>query len=167
MNLKIEYAVDVIACVRFRGGWGWYVGEKDLWVMDQVKYREAFVGAGYEPGPAGADRFDIPVLDEETAERFLAEMGPARVEKAALADELLRRQPASSWDEVIDLSPSLFVDFDGRVLKSLYPEPLPFEEYVPAGWRGVYDNFLDEIPPEHRYWVIDGRDYFRPFFSDA
>lgn len=169
MSLKIEYAVDVIAGVLLRGDWGWYVSDKALWVMDQVKYRQAFVDAGYEPAPVdvGSDRFHIPVLNEETAERFLAEMRPHRVDKAALSEELLRRQPASSSDDIIDLCPSLFVNFDGKVFKSLYPEPTPFEDYVPAGWYGAYEDFLDEIPPEHRYWVINGRDYFQPFLSDA
>lgn len=165
MALKIEYGEDIIVGVSFRGEWGWYVSEKDFWLMDQVGYGEAFTDAGHVLPPAGVDRFDIPILNEETAGRFLELMESTRVDKAALSEEILSRLPASSWDELIELCPSLLIDFERKVLKSLYPEPMPFEEYVPAGWTGEYENFLDEIPEEHRYWVIDGRDYFEPFFS--
>ena len=60
MGLKVEYGVDVIACVLLRGEWRWYVSEKELWLMDQVKYGQAFADAGHTTPPAGADRFGIP-----------------------------------------------------------------------------------------------------------
>jgi hypothetical protein len=43
---------------------------------------------------------------------------------------------------------------------SYFPEPASFENFIPDGWKGFYENFLDKVPMQERYWVIDGIDYF-------
>jgi hypothetical protein len=70
---------------------------------------------------------------------------------------------ASSWEDVADFCPALMVNFDQRRLLSLFPEMIKFEDYVPYGWYGKYDDFYPEIPQEQRYWIVDGVDYFERF----
>ena len=48
--------------------------------------------------------------------------------------------------------PSLYVDFDKRLLYSMYIEPSSYEDYVPVGWDAKYQNFIDLIPVEKCYW---------------
>lgn len=49
--------------------------------------------------------------------------------------------------------PMLYVDFDSKVLKSRYFER-SLHDRIPNDWTGKYKDFLNEIPPEFRYWEI-------------
>ncbi len=46
----------------------------------------------------------------------------------------------------------MYVDFDKKLLYSMYIEPASYEDYVPVGWNAKYKSFLDIIPAEKRYW---------------
>ena len=164
MSLDIDYPLEIIVGVVFRSRWGWYVSEKEDWFLDLRKFARAFGEDGDDP-EVGAERFGIAVLDGESAARFLPFIEDRRGEKAELSDALLGRMPAASWDDVIEVSPSLLVDFDRRTLKSMFGEPASFEDFVPDGWAGERAPFLEEVPEEQRYWVIDGRDYFEPLLG--
>jgi hypothetical protein len=87
-------------------------------------------------------------------------MRPYLVTTDELRALLRAKLPATKWDDIAELVPSLYVDFDERKLLSLYSEPASFEDYVPDGWEGRYDNFLHLISERRRYWVIDGVDIF-------
>ena len=158
---KIEYGVDVIVGVRYGAEWRWYVSDKYYWFLDLVKMRDASRAHGYvTDGVTGfADRFGIAIVTEDTAELFLAAMEPHRVDKAMLRALLESRLPIKSWEDVIDVLPSLLVDFDSKRLLSSFPEPASFEYYVPQGWNGAYIDFLAEVPEDQRYWIINGHDY--------
>jgi len=45
------------------------------------------------------------------------------------------------------------VDFDEKTFYLLFPEPASFEEYVPSGWKGTYEDFTGLIPKIEKYWV--------------
>jgi hypothetical protein len=136
--------------------------------MDLPKFEQAFINAGYQISRDRYydERFNIPVLNEHTVDRFLAEMGEYEVERGILSQFVLERQPNSDWYEINDLCPALLIDFDQKKLSSLFPEPASFEEYVPDGWIGEWKNFLDAVPVDSRYWVINGVDYFERFLGN-
>ncbi|GGE23467.1 hypothetical protein GCM10011571_26970 [Marinithermofilum abyssi] len=151
----------------YKRDWHWYVTEKDWWFLDKVKQKNAFIDLGYGHHDLGdgSERFGIDVLDETTAKEFLQYIEEYRVESKELSKMILKLKNVNHWDDISDYCPSLLVDFDHQQLYSLFPEPASFENYVPEGWLGVYKNFLDKVPREQRYWIINGEDYFKPFFG--
>jgi hypothetical protein len=61
------------------------------------------------------------------------------------------------WEKTL---PVLLVDFDARRLVSRFPNPnVRFEDFVPPGWTGEQASFLEAVPAELRYWIVEGRDY--------
>jgi hypothetical protein len=176
MPEEIRYAENIIVGVIHMGRWCWYISPATLWILDGEKYYKAFEGVlknkAYEDPNA---RFGIPIVNEATADQFLKNMAAFRVDLDYLQGIVRERihisklEAASAeeidelFNDVCELYPAMIVDFDGKRLLSCYPETLPFEKYVPDNWRGEYESVLDDIPPEQRYWVIDGENYFRYF----
>lgn len=163
MKTEIEYAVNIVVGVVIDGEFHWYVTRKEWWFLDLVKFERAFLDAGYSlAGVQGnySNRFDIAILNGETAHKFLSEIHEYRVTIKELKQLVLEQEPVTDIDDILEYYPSLLVDFDQQILKSWYPEPASFEEFVPDGWRGVEIDFLDDVPAEKRYWLINGRNYF-------
>ena len=160
--MVLEYAVDIIVGVIFQSQWSWYVSEKEFWFMDLSKFRQAFINRGYsELTPNYSWRFNIPSLNENTAEQFFNSMEKYHIDTTTLSELILAKPFTNCWDDISELCPSLLLNFERKSLKSLFPEPASFEHYVPDGWHGEYSDFLSEIPKQQRYWIIEGRDYFR------
>jgi len=158
MKTSIEYGRDVIVAAILDGKLRWYASEKELWILDQRKWAEAFRCSGHTVSVDDySDRFDIPVVNENTAAEFLGFLQEDLVTTAHL-HEMLRNLNLSAWDNFSHLMPSLLVDFQRRELNSYYSEPLEFEKYVPDGWGATYAPFFQSIPMADRYWVIDGVD---------
>lgn len=164
MKIQVEYGENIIVAVVFRNKWSWYVTEKDYWFLDLIKLEKAFLNKGYGLPNLGdySDRFDIGVLDENSLDKFLNEISELKVSLVELRELVLKLACSSIESESFptELTPSLLVDFDNKLLMSCFPEPASFEDYVPNSWKGLYENFLDKVPMQERYWVIDGIDYF-------
>ena len=166
MLLEPEYAQNIIVSVVFQGEWQWYVTDRDLWFLDLNKLREAFAKKGYYTMNTNDDseRFGIKVLNEKTAKIFLKNIHEYRVEtndlrKKIVEDYLFFEDP----NYILDMCPALMVDFDKKILISLFPEPASYEYYVPDGWMGKYEDFTVMIPDEQKYWIINGEDFFKKF----
>ncbi|MBV9849435.1 MAG: hypothetical protein JO250_07090 [Armatimonadetes bacterium] len=165
MRLQPEYAENIIVATIYQGAWAWYVTYRDDWFLDRVKWGQAFGHDAEEllRPEAHKERYWIPIVNEHTAGAFLKALEVYRVGCEELA-QMVREEflTAPDWDDAVyDLLPSVLVNFDERWLKSIFPEPSgTFEMFVPDRWRGEYVSFLGNVPPEQRYWVIDGRDYF-------
>lgn len=164
MTVNIEYGENIIVAVIFRNNWHWYVTEKDYWFLDLIKLENAYLNKGYQLPNHGdySDRFNIAVLDENSAKDFLDKISEFRVSKSELSDIILESEETAKEDEfyLAGFTPSLLVDFDNKVLLSYFPEPASFEIYVPDDWIGKYENFLDKVPFEERYWIINNKNYF-------
>ena len=52
-----------------------------------------------------------------------------------------------------DCLPSLYVDFDKKVLYSMYAEPASYEDFAPSGWRAECTDFYGLIPEDEQYWI--------------
>ncbi|WP_025682328.1 hypothetical protein [Paenibacillus maysiensis] len=164
MKVNIEYGENIIVAVILNNEWTWYVTEKEYWYLDLIKLENAYLDKGYKLPDQGdySDRFDIAVLDEKSAYKFLYEISELKVSKVELSELVLKLEYTNSEDKnfLTGLTPSLLVDFDNKLLMSYFPEPASFENYTPDGWSGVYENFIVKVPMQERYWVIDGKDYF-------
>ena len=43
--------------------------------------------------------------------------------------------------------------FEWYVLEKDFSEPESYENFVPNGWIGKYEDFTDDIPENQRYWL--------------
>lgn len=150
MKLMPEYAQVLIVGVVFRETWNWYITEREYWFLNTEM----------------EDRFGIEILDETTAGAFLARIDDLRVSTSELAQTLEDLKDAfESYDEVLEFIPAIYVNFDERVLYSLFPEPMSLEHYVPDGWTGLYKDFLDDVPKREQYWAAGGQHVFNQMWD--
>jgi len=176
MPIPVQYAENIIVGVVYEGKWIWYISPADLWILDREKYHkkieERYGSSKVFVGPMSADGYDIAVVNEITAKRFLDETVRFRVDVSHLRGLVKERISVSRsksippeefnrfLDEAIELFPSLLVNFDEKRLTSSYPEPMGYENYVPNNWQGEYRSIMPDIPLDQRYWIIDRENYF-------
>lgn len=151
MNRKIEYGRDIIVGVVCSCSFHWFVSEKELWVLDQVKWKAFFEDAGFTTPDGFADRFGIGVVNEETADQFLCCMQGDLISTSELR-AIFKDADPSDPDAVSHLFPALFIDFDSKRLISNFSEPLEYERFAPDGWEASYGQFDNYIPFDQRYW---------------
>ncbi|WP_248061068.1 hypothetical protein [Paenibacillus silvae] len=152
VTIKTEpvYAKNTIACVCFQGMWRWYVTEREYWFLN-VEMEE---------------RFDIQVLNEDTAKAFLEAIQEEQVSTAELRSELQHfRGTHPEGDEWLKYVPSFLVNFDQKLFFSMFPEPASYEHYMPEGWTGSYSDFLERVPETERYWEAQGKSLIEESFS--
>jgi hypothetical protein len=165
MKVYPKYAENIIVGVVHAGAFGRYVSDKTYWILDLNNLEAADAKKGHrranDHDPLSLWRFGIKVVDESSAAAFLDNMRDYAADCAQLQACMITAVEYGDKEDLIDCRPSLLVDFDARNLESLYPEYESFETYVPDGWSGSYTDFLDKIPEECRYWVINGHDVLR------
>ncbi|KQO02797.1 hypothetical protein [Paenibacillus sp. Leaf72] len=164
MKVNIEYGENIIVAVLFNGIWKWYVTEKDYWFLDLIKLENAFSNDSNQVTEQDdfSDRFNIAVLNENTAKDFLDKIVDFQVSKDELRDVILQVEGKLNLEDyILELMPALLVDFDNKILLSCFPEPASFESFTPDGWVGKYEDFLDKVPTEEKYWIINNKNYFR------
>ena len=167
-GFDLDAVEEIIVVVKHDNQFHWYKSDRELWVLDWKKWRQEFVDNGFNPPEAKPDdRFGIPVVNDETAGRFLAEMEQFEISKDDLAKELVARFPsAQSWWEVGDLFPIMFVDFDRKHVCAFYPQGTRMERYIPDGWTSEFEEFLTKyseeyFPRREKFWVRDGLDMLK------
>lgn len=141
-----------------------------MWILDWRKWRNHFVQAGIDVPDEEAsapERFDIVVVDEYSVDEFLQGMHEFELSKHDLRLQLLNRyEAATSWWDVSDLFPIVFVDFDNKKLGAFYFDGAKMERYAPDGWEAEFVDFAncypDEIFPEgEKFWVANGMDMLK------
>lgn len=157
MHNKPKYAETIIVLVKFRESFRWFVADKEIWFLDLKKLISSYLEKGYDvPNPDDfSDRFNIAVVNEDTAEDFLQKISILEVRT-----EELKTMLEQGTSHVSDMVPSLYVDFDDKEFTSYYPEPASYELFVPKGWHGKYEPFIKYIPQIYCYWIIDGNNLF-------
>ena len=152
---------NIIVGVMYKKHFEWYVAPKNLWKMDYNKlykiWKFAYLKSGKTISELESDigsyerfcakRWGIEVLDSNAASYFLAHLFKCRYS----ADELRLLRMVSRDDKKTDYTPSLFIDFDNNTMFSQYPRPENFENFIPDGWTGSYENFTAFIPEDKRY----------------
>lgn len=160
-----KYSNVIIVLTLYQGIYRWFVSVKEEWIMDFVVYK---IGKPHKfpngfPDEDYSYRYNIPILDEQTFEKFMraAEEDIVTIEELK---ELLFVYSPIIWAEHEHLFPSLFVNFDEKILHYRFPEYTSFDLYTPLHWRGKYWqpyslDFFELIPSSQKYWIIDGVDY--------
>ena len=146
---EIDLNEQFIIYAIYNGEGKWYISDKEIWYLDYKKRIEAYKKIGYE--------IKEEYIDEKRRDLLCLEMGAEllflkRIEADEYSTLILRKIFLDSQEEE-DYKPSLYVDFDKKILYSMYGEPASYEEYVPSGWQAKYENFLNLIPVEKCYWI--------------
>lgn len=161
--LSVEYIDDIIVATIHNGKFIWFVGDKDFWFLDFQKQNDAALESGFDDGMSIDDiaksRYGIVVLDSDNFDDFLKFHHENITTKLELTRLLQNELPKKYLDEAAFILPSLFVDFDRKILYSYFYEAASFEDYVPNGWESKYIRFLDIIPKSERYWIVGENNY--------
>lgn len=154
-----KYAETIIVLVKYKKTYRWFVTDKEIWFLDLKKLTASYLEKGFEIHNPNdfSDRFGIAVVNENTVEEFLQKISEFEVSNK----ELNRILVQGAYSHISDMLPSLYVDFDDKKLTSFYPEPASYELYVPNGWLGKYEQFMEHIPEDYRFWIVNGDNLFK------
>ena len=146
--IGIDLNEQFITYVIYKGCGKWYISDKEIWYLDYQKRIEEYRKIGREIKEEYIDekRKDLLCIEENNVLLFLKRIEEDECSTGDLKNLFLQNQ------EEDDYRPSLYVDFDKKLLYSMYIEPALYEDYVPVGWNAKYKSFLDIIPAEKRYW---------------
>lgn len=156
MVLEPLYAENIIVAIIYNNEFKWYVTDKELWFLDYNKLDNAYKNLGIEiqDNNEPEERIGIKVLDNENVAIFLQRINKYRTTKDELNYLLLENiKNKSEEEDLLDFSPVLLINFDNKTLYSMFPEPASYEEYVPKGWSGKYEDFSELIPKSEKYWI--------------
>ena len=159
---------NIVVGLKWKGCLGWFVSNKEMWFLDETILIKAYLEWARDKGLSNEstiseedERYDIPILSEDNIDIFLERIAKYHVTVDELRECLKHDIKNSSLEDVFyDWLPALYIDFDEKVLYSLYTEPASFEDYVPQGWRGHHRDFLEMIEPFNRFWCEGGQKIF-------
>lgn len=154
MVLEPLYSENIIVAVIYNNELKWYITDKELWFLDYNKLDSAYenLGISIEDNDEPEERRGLKVLDNENIDIFLKRINKYVVTKEEL-NYLLLKNIGSNSEDLLDLSPVLLINFNNKTLYSMFPEPASYEEYVPKGWSGKYEDFTELIPKSEKYWL--------------
>lgn len=156
MKLEPLYAENIIVAVIYKNEFRWYVTDKELWFLDYNKLDNAYknLGISIEDNDETEERNGIKVLDHENVEVFLVRINQYKTTKEELNYLLLENiKRKNAGEDLLDFSPILLINFDNKILYSMFPEPASYENYVPKDWSGTYEDFTEFIPTAEKYWI--------------
>ncbi len=161
MELIPEYARNIIVGTMCNNIFSWYVTDKYPWLLNLYILRDAYkkkFGMDTDLDDPSDIRYGFPVLDKISFEVFQEKLSKYHCSVAELKEwiPLIRDDDPDGWRYT--MRPSLYINFDLGILYNCYYEPQAFENYLPEGWYGVYEDFRHLIPIEHQYWI--GEDLF-------
>lgn len=157
---------ELLVIVKNEGRFYWFVAFKEMWVLDRVKWVDDFVKNGVEINlqDIHKERYDIPVVNEENVQIFIDNL----IKEGYLYDKddmavafYNRLSEKTTWWDIYDLMPDLFIDFDSKRLYSEYVENTHYHKYVPDGWLGELVDFCSDgsLPRDEMFWIKNETDY--------
>lgn len=148
--MKPIYAENIVVAIKHDGCIEWYILDKDYCFLDYTKLEEAYRKKGYDFVIDDTSRFGIKVVNELTQKHFLD-----KIKKYKIATQELKKMLMNelNYNDKLAYNPSILIDFENKVLTSYYAEPESFEDFVPNGWSGTYQDFAVDIPQNQRYWI--------------
>ena len=132
--IGIDLNEQFITYVIYKGCGKWYISDKEIWYLDYQKRIEEYRKIGREIKEEYIDekRKDLLCIEENNVLLFLKRIEEDECSTGDLKNLFLQNQ------EEDDYRPSLYVDFDKKLLYSMYIEPASYEDYVPVGWNAKY-----------------------------
>lgn len=148
--MKPIYAENIVVAIKYCGYIEWYILDKDYCFLDYTKLEEAYRKKGYDVVIDDTPRFGIKIVNELTQNLFLDNIQKYKTTTKELKRMLMNE---SNYNDKLAYNPSILIDFENKVLTSYYAEPESFEDFVPDGWNGKYQDFTMDIPQNQRYWI--------------
>ena len=116
---------ELLVIVKNEGIFYWFVAFKEMWVLDRVKWVDDFVKNGVEINlqDIHKERYNIPVVNEENAQIFIDNLikDGCLYDKDDIAEAFYNRlSEKTTWWDIYDLMPDLFIDFDKNRLYAEY-----------------------------------------------
>ena len=114
--IEIDLNEQFIIYVVYKGCGKWYISDKEIWYLDYQKRIEAYRKRGYEIKEEYIDeeRRDLLYVDEKNALLFLKRIEEDECSTGDLKELFLQNQ------EEDDYMPSLYVNFDKKLLYSIF-----------------------------------------------
>ena len=157
---------ELLVIVKNEGRFYWFVAFKEMWVLDRVKWIDDFVKNGVEINlqDIHKERYDIPVVNEKNAQIFIGNLikDGYLYDKDDIAEAFYNRlSEKTTWWDIYDLMPDLFIDFDSKRLFSEYVESMHYHKYVSDGWLGELVGFCSDgsLPQDEMFWIKNETDY--------
>jgi hypothetical protein len=143
INLAEKIDLDYqLGAVQTEGKVSFYLNPLAYWIMDYKVYDPTYRPDDW-PGPRF--RNDLLQVDESTVVPFLNAMAPDEV----TLESIIQHLPA--FGET--LVPLFLIDFDNRLFVNGYGESR-LEDYIPSGWKGIFDNPINYLPePIRQIWL--------------
>jgi len=159
---EINPLIDIFVLTRLNNDYKWFLADRENWLLDTTRLYEKNKEEGYLRAKEDVVR--------NSWEEFLDKIQGDVYTTQELREFLLREED-DSWNNTlhIHLYPQLYIDFDNKAMYDMYSEPYYlFEKYLPSDWTHYESgNFPDAIPPQYRYWEINGVNFFDKFeYSD-
>lgn len=155
MYLQPNYMENIIVGIIFNSQFSWYVTDKELWFLDYSKMIVFFEKKGIKVNIDYIDnrRKNTIILDTENVSEFLTLIATNKVTANELNYNLLANITEIDDTWKFNYRPSLYINFDKKILYSNYSEPASYEDYVPNLWEAKYEPFDDFIPNDQKYWL--------------
>jgi len=164
--MNINKDDELLVIVKNEGRFYWFAAFKEMWILDRVKWIVDFVknGVGINLQDIHKERYDIPVVNEENAQLFIDFLikDGYSYDKDDMAVEFYNKLSGkTTWWDVYDLMPDLFIDFDNKRICSEYVESMHYHKYVPDGWQGELVDFCSDgsLPQDEMFWIKNDIDH--------
>jgi hypothetical protein len=132
----------VLGITHYNNSYRAYVAPSAWFVMDYKAYDPSITASQQRTNDF---RNGVIVVDLDTADAYLSAMEPDLLPM----DELRNALPANG-DQ---LQPLFLIDFETRQYISWYFD-IGYEDYIPSGWKGVFDNPINYLPePIRQIWL--------------
>ena len=150
---------EFIVMIKVRGEYSFYTcNEPDIWVIDNSRYGQAFIDAGYDLSHINEsyERFETGLLNSSNIDLLLKKIEASKVEIEFLHDLIVSCLPTDDWWSINEYIPRLIYDFDSMSYCS-YHEQKIFDKFITNEWF-KNDSPFSNLPLSVKYWLVNGED---------
>lgn len=164
--MNINKDEDMLVIIRYKGKSYWFAAFKEIWILDRIKWAADFIRNGIVDinSDVHHERYDIAIINESNAGLFIQLLidDGYLIDQVDIANEFYKRfSSETTWWDIYDLFPDLFINFDSKNLYSQYVENMHYEKYIPDEWSGELVDFCNRelLPKSEMFWIRNGVDY--------
>lgn len=158
--IKPIYAENIIVGIKFKNIFNWYILDKFLCLLNLEVLESNELTTYMNNKLYSAIRKNIKVINEGNKKDFVDNIEQFKTNIDELRIQILKYYEESNFDEIDDFFPTLFLDFDKNILYSQYPENIAFQNYLPNNWNFKYNDFVQLLKPEDKYWIYKNSNIF-------
>lgn len=135
MNFK-NSGSNLLVFAKKDGHYSWHYNTIDHWIME---YWPSYIG-----------------VEKDIENAYFEFMKTCEVGCKELRESIVRYLSENQTTYTNHLMPSFYIDFDNKIFISDFYD-LAIEDRLIEGWTGYFKKFIDLIPDEYQYWMVDGQ----------